>query len=115
MALLHTAGNERKKRVAAMLIQERCRNYLDDRKRDIAARVIQRFFLMVKQEVDQTVQATKRRKTWRRKKMKTRNDRVEDDLLEDAWASAVDKGGFEIGYDSLLLHDSGSGQNENIG
>ena len=114
MALLHTAGNERKKRIAAMVIQERCRNYLDDRKRDEAARVIQRFFLMVKHEVDQMVQATKRRKTWR-KKMKTRKDRVEDDLLEDAWASAVDKGGFDIGCDSLRLHDSGSGQNENIG
>ena len=37
MALLHTAGNERKKRIAAMVIQERCRNYLGDRIRDDAA------------------------------------------------------------------------------
>lgn len=50
--------------------------------------------------------------------MKTRNDRVEDDLLEDAWASSVDKAAFEIGCDSWRLHahdSSSSGQNENIG
>jgi len=108
MALLHTAANERRKRVAAMVIQERYRGFLEDRKKDHAARVIQRFFLMVKREVDNMVKATKRRKIWR-KKMKNRNNRVEDDLLEDAWVSALSSC-----HDEPSFISSSKFQNENV-
>jgi hypothetical protein len=114
LMLLRTADQERTKRVAAMVIQESCRGYLDDRKREEAARVIQRFFLMVKREVDQMVKARKRRKTWR-KKMKNRNNMVEDALLEDAWASAVSHSTSNEKH--ILLSTSSSldsGPNENL-
>jgi hypothetical protein len=92
--LIQTAEQERTKRVAAMLIQEQCRTCLEQRGRDQAARVIQRFFLMVKFEVDRMVRATKRRRNWR-KKTKNRHDNVEDALLEDAWLSAVSHSNLE--------------------
>lgn len=93
LALIHTADKQRTKKVAAMVIQQQCRTFLERKDRDRAARVIQRFFLMVKVEVDRIVKATKRKKNWR-KKLKNRNDRVEDELLEDAWMSTMsqDKG-----------------------
>ena len=79
-----------------------------------AALVIERFFLMVKSEVDQMVKARKRRKTWR-KKMKNRNNKVEDALLEDAWASAVSHN-TSTGKPALLSASSSqdSGPNENL-
>jgi hypothetical protein len=92
--LIQTAEQERTKRVAAMLIQEQYRSSMERRRRDEAARVIQRFFLMVKREVDRMIRATKRRRNWK-KKMKNRTDKAEDALLEDAWLSAVSHSNIE--------------------
>lgn len=112
LMLVQTADQERSKRVAAMVIQERARDLLDDKRQDEAARVIQRFFLMVKREVDRLVQASKKRKNWRRK-MKKRNNKVEDLLLEDAWSSAI-QAGTKGAFDNLAMAFSqDSGTNEN--
>ena len=114
LALLRTADQEKTKRVAVRVIQEKARGYLEERKREDAARVIQRFFLMVKREVDHMVRATKKRKSWRKKMTYSRNDRIEDALLEDAW-SCVDPvliSGLEL-LPQSSSHGS-SGHNENI-
>jgi hypothetical protein len=77
--LISTADIEKTKKVAANLIQDQFRSHLDDRKRDESAHlddqkrdeaacVIQRFFLMVKREVDRMVRESKKRR--RRKKKK---------------------------------------------
>jgi hypothetical protein len=114
LALLKTATQEKAKRVAVRVIQEKARDYVDDRTRDQAARTIQRFFLMVKREVDQMVRATKKRKNWRNKMTKSRNDQVEDALLEDAWG-CFDHASIS-GLDALPQSSShgSSGHNENI-
>jgi hypothetical protein len=98
--LIQTAEQERSKKVAALVIQEQARNYLDEKRRDEAALVIQRFFLLVRSEVDQIVRASKRRKNWRKKQSRKRTDNGEDDLLEDAWLSAVS--GSNLENDSFL-------------
>lgn len=116
LALLKTADKEKTKRVAVRVIQDKARGFLDERKRDEAARVIQRFFLMVKHEVDQMVHVTKKRKTWRKKMMKkNRNSRVEEALLEHAWG-CVDNGSLSAGLDAIVQSSShgSSEHNENI-
>lgn len=114
LALLKTADQEKTKRVAVRVIQDKARGYLDDRRRDEAARTIQRFFLMVKREVDQLVHATKKRKTWRKMMMRSRDNKIEDALLEDAWG-CVDHRSI-TGPESLFQSSSNgsSGHNENI-
>ena len=114
LALLKTADQEKTKRVAVRVIQEKARGYLDERKRDDAARVIQRFFLMVKCEVDHMVRATKKRKSWRKKMTNSRNDKIEEALLEDAWRCVdhVSIAGLEL-LPQSSSHGS-SGNNENI-
>jgi hypothetical protein len=88
--LIQTAEQERSKKIAALVIQEKCHKYLDEKRRDEAARVIQRFFLMVRREVDQLVRAAKRRKHWRKQQTsKNRQVAAEDALLEHAWRNTV--------------------------
>jgi len=89
--LIQTAEAERVKKIKALKIQEKIREETEERQRNAAALVIQRFFLYVKHEVDQLVfVATKRRKKWR-KKMKTekRPNDVDETLLEDVWSGLV--------------------------
>ena len=93
--LIQTAEKERSKKVAALVIQEKCRTYLDQKRKDEAARVIKRFFIMVRQEVDQLVRAAKRRKNWRKKRNQKQSERGEDTLLEDAWLDAVSDSNLE--------------------
>jgi hypothetical protein len=85
--LIQTAEKERTKKEAAT----RSKEQWDQCRRDEAARVIQRFFLNVKREVDQLVRAQKRRKKWKKKMMKAKKhpDNVEEALLEDAWEATV--------------------------
>lgn len=84
--LIHTAEAERAKKIKSIKNQEIVRDEMENRERERAARVIQRFFLYVKEEVDQIVLATTRRKKWR-KQMKTdeRVGDVDEALLEDVW------------------------------
>lgn len=102
LMLIQTAEQERSKKVAALVIQERARNFLDEKKKEGAARVIQRFFLLVRSEVTQIVQASKHRKNWRKKQSRRcPPDSGEDDLLEDAWLNAV-SGSNNIGNELVL-------------
>jgi hypothetical protein len=99
--LIQTAEQERSKKVAALVIQEQAQKYLNEKRRDEAALVIQRFFLRVRSELDQIVRASKRRKNWRKKQSRKRNDNNgEDDLFEDAWLNAVS--GSNLENDSFL-------------
>ena len=86
--LIQSAEHEKLKVVAAVKIQTRWRSYFLAKNREDAARAIQRFFLMVKLEVDRMVFATKRRQEWRRR-LKNRASQNDDALLEDAWRSAL--------------------------
>eukprot|EP00529_Nitzschia_sp_RCC80_P009033 CAMPEP_0113470726 /NCGR_PEP_ID=MMETSP0014_2-20120614/16598_1 /TAXON_ID=2857 /ORGANISM="Nitzschia sp." /LENGTH=2347 /DNA_ID=CAMNT_0000363313 /DNA_START=663 /DNA_END=7706 /DNA_ORIENTATION=+ /assembly_acc=CAM_ASM_000159 len=103
--LIQTAEKERAKKAAAVRIQEKMQTYLEQKQRDEAARVIQRFFLRVKNEVDELVRAAKRRKKWRRKMMKSKNrtNNVEDALLEDAWMNAVTSNGGAAADDEPFI------------
>jgi hypothetical protein len=92
--LIQTAEKEKKRKLAAMLIQDSCRDFLEAKRRDRAARVIQRFFLYVKHEVDRMIRATRRQRKMK-KKLKNRNERMEDDMLEDAWMTAVSQSNLE--------------------
>jgi hypothetical protein len=71
----------------AIRIPDRFRSKHEAQKADRAARVIQRFFLMVKMEVDRMVWAAKRRREG--KTLKSKSNQSEDALLEDAWVSAM--------------------------
>jgi len=85
--LIQTAELERSKKLKVFKMKEQVREDTEEYQRDVAARVIQRFFLHVnRHEVDQLLLATKRRKEWR-KKMRKENDTddVEEALLEDVW------------------------------
>jgi len=88
--LIQTAELERKKKIKTLKIREQQEEKMEERQRDAAARVIQRFFLHVKNEVDQLVLATKQRRKWR-KMMRTdkRTDDVEEALLEHVWLDLV--------------------------
>lgn len=59
-----------------------------DKDRHFAARVVQRFFLMVKAEVDREIRAEKKRRKARRK-AKKRRDAMEESLLENVWKSTI--------------------------
>ncbi|CAJ1955091.1 unnamed protein product [Cylindrotheca closterium] len=90
--LIQTAEQERSKKIEALVIQEQARNEVDDKRRHNAARIIQRFFMSVREEVDQLVRAAKRRKNWRKKKSSRRecgDENGADDLLEGAWLDAA--------------------------
>jgi hypothetical protein len=90
--LIHTAEKERIKKVVATRMQEQMRDYMEQHQRNESARVIQRFFLRVKHEVDELVREQKRRKKWKKKMMKTTTmhpDNLEEALLEDAWEMSV--------------------------
>jgi hypothetical protein len=94
--LIQTAEAERAKKIQALKVQEEVREDMEERQRDEAARVIQRFFLFVKHEVDQLLLATKQRKKWRKKmKVEKRTDDVEEALLEDVWLGLVARGNME--------------------
>jgi len=86
--LIQTAEAERVKKIKALKTQERIREETEERQRDAAALVIQRFFLYVKHEVDQLVLVTtKQRKKWRKKmKAEKRPNDVDETLLEDVWS-----------------------------
>ena len=64
---------------------------------DRAARKIQRFFLMVKKEIDHEIQMKvkkleeKKRKRKAKKRQKKKNDVFDDDMLENAWHKTVDQ------------------------
>jgi IQ calmodulin-binding motif len=95
--LINTAEKEKTKKAEICRMQGLQKDSLEQRRRDEAARVIQRFFLRVKYEVDQLVRAQKRRKKWKKKMMKTKKcpDKMEDSLLEDAWEAAVSRSNLE--------------------
>lgn len=70
----------------------RSRNYRDrnDKKRtDRAARTIQRFFLMVKAEVDREIRAEKKRRKVKKKSKKNRTS-FDDKLLESVWRKTIE-------------------------
>jgi hypothetical protein len=56
--------------------------------RDYAARVVQRFFSMVKEEVDRVFREEKKRRKAKRKPKK-RRDELEESLLEKVWKSTM--------------------------
>ncbi|KAG7343190.1 IQ calmodulin-binding motif-containing protein [Nitzschia inconspicua] len=89
--LINTAEKEKTKKASVARMHGQSRDHFEQRLRDEAARVIQRFFLRVKYEVDQLVRAQQRRKKWKKKIIKAKKcpDNVEDSLLEDAWEAAV--------------------------
>lgn len=73
----------------------------EQRKLDRAARVIQRFFSMVKKEVDLAIRAEKKRRKKRRKKRQHRKvaSTEEDALLENVWQSIEEPSNRQgIGY-----------------
>jgi len=58
---------------------------------DTAARTIQRFFLMVKEEVDREIKAAKKRRKARKKyKKRVSSVDADDDVLEVVWQATVD-------------------------
>ncbi|KAG7372329.1 IQ calmodulin-binding motif-containing protein [Nitzschia inconspicua] len=89
--LINTAEKEKTRKGAVGRMHGQSRDHFEQRLRDEAARVIQRFFLRVKYEVDQLVRAQQRRKKWKKKIVKAKKcpDNVEDSLLEDAWEAAI--------------------------
>ncbi|KAL3943446.1 MAG: hypothetical protein SGBAC_002494 [Bacillariaceae sp.] len=94
-----TAEQERSKQIEALVIQEKARNDVDEKRRHNAACTIQRFFVSVREEVDQLVRAAKRRKNWRKKMSRSQHgENGADDLLEGAWLDAA--------CDSNLENDS---------
>eukprot|EP00980_Cylindrotheca_fusiformis_P029615 scaffold23624_cov142-Cylindrotheca_fusiformis.AAC.1 len=98
--LRQSAEQERLKKVAALVIQDRARKYMHRRKRDGAAQTIQRFFLLVRIDVKQIVQASKRRRHWRKQKPRKDFDVGNNDLLEDAWVRALSSS--SLGNDSIV-------------
>lgn len=54
-----------------------------------AARKIQRFFKLVKTEVDREIKAEKKRRRAKRKKKKHKEPDVEDDMLENVWRKTI--------------------------
>ena len=86
--LIKSADRSKMKRAAVLKIQRRWKVFVKTKRREDAARAIQRFFLMVKLEVDRMVFSAKRRHQWRRR-IRAKTNRNEDALLEDAWQSAV--------------------------
>lgn len=97
LALVHAAKVETSRNVATLVNQEMVQSHLESKKRDEAARIIQRFFLMVKLEVDQMVRLAKRRKKWRKRvsQNQQRNVRLDDEdhdfLLENTWGAVNEK------------------------
>jgi hypothetical protein len=93
--LIKTAEQEKKQKIAALRIQEAARAKMEQTRREHAARVIQRFFLMVKREVDRMMREKRRRRKNRRKSTMHRADRIDEDLLEDAWSFAITNSNLE--------------------
>lgn len=88
--LIQTAELERSKKIKGLRIKEQVRDDMEELQRDEAARVIQRFFLHVKDEADEFVLATKRRKKWRKNmKREKHTEDVEETFLEDVWLGLV--------------------------
>jgi hypothetical protein len=65
----------------------------EQKKYDRAARVIQRFFVMVKKEVDRAIKAEKKRRK-KKKRSQRRRPTNEDDLLDSIWESTVEGNGI---------------------
>lgn len=94
--LIQTAEQERTKKIVALRMKEQVRDDMEERQRDEAARVIQRFFVNVKDEADELILATKRRKKWRKNMKRERHtDNVEEAFLEDVWLGLVAQNNFE--------------------
>jgi hypothetical protein len=83
-----------RRHVAASTIQEWWRIVLfykaEKEAADRAARIIQRFFLMVKIEVDRAIQAEKERRRKKNEWKKKRTPEAEDALLESIWLNTVE-------------------------
>jgi hypothetical protein len=110
--LINTAEKERSRKLGASLRQGKSQDSLLEKERqDAAARIIQRFFLRVKFEVDQLVRAQKRRKKLRKKMMKAkkRPNSGEDSLLEDAWEAAISHTNVDDEPFTRMYTDMGSG------
>ena len=86
--LIKTAEQERVQKLESVRIQAMQEAQVEGMRREKAARVIQRFFLMVKREVDRMVR-DKRRRHKNRKKSMQRGERIDEDMLEDAWSCAL--------------------------
>ncbi len=86
--LVAVAVEEAKTRNAALTIQEWWLTIREIERRNTASIVIQRFFLMVKAEVDREIQAEKKRRKLR-KKLKNRTPQDDDDILERVWMSTI--------------------------
>lgn len=97
LALVHAAKVETSRNIATLVNQEMVQSHLESKKREEAARIIQRFFLMVKLEVDQMLRLAKRRKKWRKRVSQNQqgNVRLDDEdhdfLLENAWGAVNEK------------------------
>lgn len=86
--LTAVAAEEARSRIAAVKVQEWWAMIREKDRRNTAAIVIQRFFLMVKAEVDREIQAEKKRRKMR-KKLKNRTAQDDDDILERVWMSTI--------------------------
>ena len=111
--LIQTAELERSKKLKAQKAKEQVRL-------DKAARVIQRFFLGVNQDIDELVRATKKRKNWRKtmKREKCSGEVEEEELLlEKVWSGLIshsrDEEPFTRHYTNLG-HVSSSKMRKNI-
>lgn len=96
--LIQTAELERSKKLKLLKMKEQVREDMEERQRDVAARVIQHFFLDLNRYhiIDQLVLAAKRRKKWRKNMKKEQHtDDVEEALLEDVWVGLVAQSSLE--------------------
>jgi len=94
--LIQTAELERTKKIEALRIKEQMRDEMEENQKEEAARVIQRFFVGLKDEGDEIVVATKRRKKWRKNMKRERHaGDVEEAFLEDVWLGLVAQNNFE--------------------
>ena len=87
--LIRTAAQEKNPRV--MPYRPKSVKLYSHEEKDHAARVIQRFFLMVKAEVDRMVAQRKKKHQRRRKRQQKLEDKAVDSILDDAWSVSVNE------------------------
>jgi hypothetical protein len=81
-------------------------DYYEKKRTDRAARTIQRFFLMVKAEVDREIRAEKKRRKFKKKSKKNRSSfdenklrsSFDENLLESAWRKTIEDDATYLNY-----------------